>query len=276
MLLDIHIPGQIRERLLVSYYRYNADNTHSGCSIDDVCKLMRSTGYNPTNQTSIVQFQQQNVKNYPENYFSRVKMNEQFIEAVLETLQSDDIYNQIQKFPQNRTMALANQSAMLYVCLYFQPDILCNQSTKMREIADKFFSNNWVISLYMGVTINLIDVWEHYRAAKTALTNIFQNYLITEISTNNDKTLKKCLEQSKGLLKAGVLTQTFVMKNLIKIIKVVRECNTIVRWFVLHTSNVHSSKRSKQIYDQLIAEVNFDVMELYQLILHTSQLELQV
>lgn len=33
---------------------------------------------------------------------------------------------------------------MLYVVLYFEPNILQNETAIMREIVDKFFSDNWV------------------------------------------------------------------------------------------------------------------------------------
>jgi hypothetical protein len=35
---------------------------------------------------------------------------------------------------------------MLYVVLYFEPDILKNETATMREIVDKFFPDNWVRS----------------------------------------------------------------------------------------------------------------------------------
>ena len=31
-----------------------------------------------------------------------------------------------------------------------------------------------VISMYMGITVNLLEVWEPYRAARTALANTLQ------------------------------------------------------------------------------------------------------
>lgn len=36
---------------------------------------------------------------------------------------------------------------MLYVILFFAPDILQNQQAKMREIVDKHFPDNWVRQL---------------------------------------------------------------------------------------------------------------------------------
>lgn len=97
--------------------------------------------------------------------------------------------------PEHRSTALATQAAMLCVCLYFTPSILHTQQAKMREIVDKYFPDNWVrrlywscqfqkcdfldiaistlylqvISIYMGITVNLVEAWEPYKAAKTAL-----------------------------------------------------------------------------------------------------------
>ena len=46
--------------------------------------------------------------------------------------------------PEHRSTALATQASMLYVILFFAPDILQNQQAKMREIVDKHFPDNWV------------------------------------------------------------------------------------------------------------------------------------
>jgi WASH complex subunit strumpellin len=39
---------------------------------------------------------------------------------------------------------------MLYVVLYFDPDVLKNETATMREIVDKFFPDNWVSGLIIG------------------------------------------------------------------------------------------------------------------------------
>lgn len=46
--------------------------------------------------------------------------------------------------PDHRSTALATQASMLYVILYFAPQILHGQQAQMREIVDKHFPDNWV------------------------------------------------------------------------------------------------------------------------------------
>ena len=46
--------------------------------------------------------------------------------------------------PEHRSTALANHAAMLYVILYFAPEVLNNQQVVMREVVDKHFPDNWV------------------------------------------------------------------------------------------------------------------------------------
>jgi WASH complex subunit strumpellin len=176
LIADLHIPGLIRERLLVAYYRYSARKSHSDSNIDDVCKLLRSTTFsnNPVKR----------VVGYPEEYLQRVQFDEIFIEMVIGRLRSDDIYNQmsIYPMPEHRSTALANQGAMLYIILYFSPKTLNQQFSRMREIVDKFFADNWIVSFYMGVTVNLIDAWEPYKAAKAAIMNVTDAVNVKDMS----------------------------------------------------------------------------------------------
>ena len=45
LIVDMKIEGGVRERMLVAFHRYSAQQTNVDSSIDDVCKLLRSTGY---------------------------------------------------------------------------------------------------------------------------------------------------------------------------------------------------------------------------------------
>lgn len=62
LVTDLHIEGIIRERLLVSYYRYSPQRNDTQSKIDDVCKLLRSTGF--SNQLGA-----KRPNNYPEDLF---------------------------------------------------------------------------------------------------------------------------------------------------------------------------------------------------------------
>jgi WASH complex subunit strumpellin len=43
--------------------------------------------------------------------------------------------------------------------LYFVPKYLTGDATKMREIVDKHFPDNWVLPVYMGYLVDLSEEW---------------------------------------------------------------------------------------------------------------------
>lgn len=104
-------------------------------------------------------------------------MRDFLIDLVIGRLRSDEIYNQTLAFPhpEHRSTAVAAQASMLVIILSFKPTILHMQTAIMREIVDRFFPDNWVISIYMGTVINLYDWWSSYKAARTALNNTLEN-----------------------------------------------------------------------------------------------------
>ena len=65
LVIDQHVEGSVRERMLVSYYRYSGAKTSVDSNIDDVCKLLRSTGF--LNQPGA-----KRPNKYPEEYFAYV------------------------------------------------------------------------------------------------------------------------------------------------------------------------------------------------------------
>ena len=46
---------------------------------------------------------------------------------------------------------------MLYVILFFAPDVLHGSETSMREAVDKHFSENWIVTIHMGHVIDLSE-----------------------------------------------------------------------------------------------------------------------
>lgn len=69
LILDMHIPGIVRERILVSYHRYGTGKINSDSSIEDICMLLRSTGFSNVPDAK-------RVSNYPEEYFRYVFLYE--------------------------------------------------------------------------------------------------------------------------------------------------------------------------------------------------------
>ncbi|XP_047110859.1 LOW QUALITY PROTEIN: WASH complex subunit 5 [Schistocerca piceifrons] len=275
LLVDLHIEGTVRERMLVSYYRYSAQRSSADSNIDDVCKLLRSTGFVNTPGAK-------KIPNYPVEYFRRFTINPLYVEMVLGRLRSDDIYNQLSAYPlpEHRSTALSTQAAMLYVCLFFDPNVLHNQTAKMREIVDRFFPDNWVISIYMGITVNLIDSWEHFKAAKTALTNTLEMSNVREYACKYSSRLQKLIPQTQQLLKEGVLVEENVLDHVSKVTNIIRECNVTLRWLMLHTAAPGAAwdgnKRCKQIRDQVINDAKYTPLQVFELLLNTAEFELKI
>nr|XP_060628743.1 WASH complex subunit 5 [Anolis sagrei ordinatus] len=270
LVIDQKIEGEVRERMLVSYYRYSAARS-ADSNIDDICKLFRSTGY--SSQTGA-----KRPPNYPESYFSRVPINETFISMVIGRLRSDDIYNQVSAYPlpEHRSTALATQAAMLYVTLYFDASILHTQQAKMREIVDKYFPDNWVISIYMGISVNLAEAWEPYKAAKTALNYTLDLSNVKEQASRSAAVTARVHTQVQQFLKEGCLREELVLDNIPKLLNCLRDCNVAIRWLMLHTADLGydpNNKRLRQIKDQVLTDSKYNPKILFQLLLDTAQFE---
>jgi WASH complex subunit strumpellin len=107
----------------------------------------------------------------------------ELIQMIIIAVKDDDIYRQASAYPSPmmRSFALANQSAVLFILLFFVPQVLIKAKSPMREIVDKHFYNNWVIPYYLGYIVDLTFWWSPYRAAKMALGNILDMESIEEL-----------------------------------------------------------------------------------------------
>jgi len=248
-LLDELIPGSTREKLVVSYLRYKG---HAELpSIDDVHKLCASTGYissrainGLTNGTGLANMNKRPA-NYPCDYFARFELPANVISLVIGRLRSDDIYNAARAYPHpdDRSVALSQQAAMLYMILYLSPDTLHRENAVMREIADKYFPDNWVITYYLGFTVDLSQVWDQFKAARGAIQNTMQMANVTRTSTMYWGKLVVLEKELDAYLMDGVLTDDYIMDHLTKLLNSVRSCNVTIRWLLLHTSSACVNKK---------------------------------
>jgi WASH complex subunit strumpellin len=259
LLLEEKIPGSVREKLMVAIYRYNNDGRL--VNIDEVCKLCRSTGFSPGPEGK-------KPKNHPEAYFARFPPSPELIRLIIGRMQTDDIYLMSNTFPNpdHRSTRLAGQASMLYVILYFAPDLLKNQKATMREIVDKHFNDNWVISKYMGQLVDLTVEWAHYPAAKSALDNVITSTFVRGLNDKNMQLIKKMLDELKGLLTEGVLIQDYLLDNVNSLMNCARNCNVALRWRLLHRRCANDAY-SKLIHESVSPQV------LMTLLLNTSQFE---
>ena len=258
-LIDNRIEGPVRERMLICYYRYKgSSDTHSA-----VCNLCRATGYLPTSQ--------KRPPKYPEDYFARLPPPMHVVKMVVSRLRSDDIYKQMQEWPNpdHRTTALASQAAILYIVLFFVPEIMHKENAAMRELVDKHFSDNWVISFYMGFVVDLSIMWEPYKAAMTALKNTLDIQHVREIHAKQVDQTQSNLDQLETLLTEGVLTEEALLDNSHGFLNCLRECNASLRWAMMHRNS-----RNKKLRDIVVASL--DPNRVLLLLLQSAQLEFRV
>ena len=106
----------------------------------------------------------------------------------------------------------------------------------MREIVDKFFPDNWITSIYMGLIVNLVEIWEPYKAARMALANTIMTNNVRDCSVKHGLQMEKLISQLRQLLKEGVIHEEFLLDNMQKVMNLIRQCNVTLRWMLLHTN----------------------------------------
>lgn len=212
--------------------------------------------------------------------FRRVPIKSKYVDIVIGHLRSDDIYGQLSVYPlpKHRSTALAHQASMLYVCLFFSANILHSQTAIMREIVDKYFPDNWVISIYMGFIVNLAENWEPFKAAKMALNNTLETVNIKGYASSYGSSVLPLLKATNLKLKEGNITNDNLLKDVNNIINLLRDCNFTIRWLMLHTvmkpGKSDKNKKLKQLRELVLSESKLELVQLFKLLLNTSQLEL--
>ncbi|KAJ1434034.1 WASH complex, subunit strumpellin [Ochromonadaceae sp. CCMP2298] len=259
LLMEERIPGHCREKILIAVYRLNGESGLE--NVEEVCKLCRNTGYVPGADGK-------KPKNHPEAFFNRFAPHAELVRLAIGRLQTDDVYLMATSYPNpdHRSTRLAAQASMLYVILYFAPDVLHKQKASMREVVDKYFNENWVIATYMGQVVDLTVEWATYPAAKHALDNVISASAVKMLSERNAASVDKCLESLKVHLKEGVLQQDYLLDHTAELMNCVRSCNIALRWRLLH-------RRAKSDQLRKIVEGLVSPQTVVALLLNTSQLE---
>ncbi|KAG7393747.1 hypothetical protein PHYPSEUDO_004510 [Phytophthora pseudosyringae] len=265
LLLDRKIPGPTREKMVIAFYRSKGESALE--NIDEVCKLCRVTGYLPG---------QPKPAQYPERYFKRFQPPEEVVSMVIGKLQSDDVYLQEPCFPHrtHRSTRLAGQASMLFVILFFAPDILIHEKASMREIVDRHFNDNFILTTYMGAVADLSMEWAAYPAARLALANTLEPSNIAHITKKKAQQTQRSIDELNYFLTEGVLTEMYVLENLDPLLNCIRNANVTIRWTMMHSRiqpvipMMENSTAQREIFDK-----GADPDKLITLLLKVSQLE---
>lgn len=278
--VDTNFEGGLRERLIVSYYRYSSYKSSPESSIVDTCNLLRSTGFRAAQQqiykTSTV-VKHHRPEGYPESFFQRLGVNQSVVNLIIAQLQSVDIYNQtLVSFPHpdHRSAALSQQASMLYVILYFCPNILESQRSRMREITDKFFYDNWIVNVHLGELVNLIEAWESYRAARESLIQLLDVASVKSLLNQYNLKFYRVSKHLRDYLAEGWLNESSVLEHHVKIVNQIREANVVLKWMLLH-SRLQSSwqlRLSKSMHS-VIVEALPTGLEIYKTLQNLAGLE---
>eukprot|EP00045_Choanoeca_perplexa_P015316 m.190625 g.190625 ORF g.190625 m.190625 type:complete len:1158 (-) comp16947_c0_seq1:144-3617(-) len=267
--VDMKLPGLVRERLIVAYQRYCTSESDLA-NVESVIKLFRSTEYSH-------QAGAKRPANYPEAYFKRIELPSAFIQMLIGRLRTDDIYDQMSIYPEpeHRSTALSTQAAMLYVILFFDPKTLQTEQAKMREIVDKHFPDNWMINLYMGVTVNLAEAWEPYKAARKALDNSLEAGNIQTEARRHISLVPELQAKLDNLLKEGVLCEEYVLDNTAKLMRLMRKINVTLRWLMLHSYSDPRLAMHKRVglLREEVAKQGYNAKAVFNLLLSTAQYE---
>jgi len=89
---------------------------------------------------------------------------------------------------------------MIYVVLFFSPKTLNNEAGMMREIVDKHFNDNWIITTYMGHVVDLSIEWASYKAAKAALDNVLVTSSINNLNVKNMRLIEEAVHEGRKYL----------------------------------------------------------------------------
>ena len=176
LLVDKLIPGQIREKLIISYYRYNGKATIA--HFNEIFKLFERTGYLPVSPLT-EEKEEVKPKKYPVEYFKRCNLDVEIIKKINGTIIGNDIYEQQLVYPttnEYKSVTFSQQASLLVVNLFFTPDTLEKEKKTLYDIISKHFYDNCIISLYMGYTIDINEYWKDFKAANNSLDFNKKNY----------------------------------------------------------------------------------------------------
>ena len=237
LLVDRLIPGPIREKLIASYYRYKGQSTIP--HFQEVFKLFERTGYMPA--FSLTEEKEEIV-----DFFKRCGLDSTIIDKINGTIIGNDIYDMQTVYPttnEYKTVAFSQQASLLVINLFFTPETLEKDRKNMYDVVSKHFHDNYVISIYMGYTIDINEYWRDFKIAHSALDFNKKNNTMKDAINENVKKIKELDNKIKGYLNEGVMTEESVLSQIEVLLNIMRDSNVVLRFFLLQRNMTKKSVR---------------------------------
>lgn len=258
ILLENLIPGPVREKIVVCHVRIiGGQNTMA--NLHEVTKLCKKTGFLPSwypnderkspmmNLPSALMDKKALTEiNFTEKIFARMGIDKKVVKNLLLSVKDGDIYNAIPGFPdpEHRSSALSHQASMLYVTMFFVPEFMTLESSKLREIVDKHFYDNWVIPVFNGYMVDLTNEWQIYDAARKAIENTVSVKGVRQFAEKKKTEAKNIINTLiNEILPTGVLTNESVLQKMDLLLNLLREANVTTRWLMIHRLAVRDELR---------------------------------
>lgn len=282
LLMDLYIPGRVRERLIIAHYRYCNNNTTTtttassssttittaapqinttnDCTFEDLCKLFKKSSMsqrsppkkNKNTTTTIVS----------KGLLTRLPVPQSLLQNVMESLLISDSTFEKKAFPKykHRSRQVSKQASILCIVLLFLPQTLQHDVSTMKLVIHKFLHDYWILPLYNGVAMNLRIEWSGYTAASNALNDVTTK----GCHDAHTKCMKECIQQITIYLakdENGTFTDDpyYALDNEQDLFHWIQTANVVLKWQLLHQNGTMSEKN-----------------ELITLVLLTSQFEMRM
>ncbi|VDK88317.1 unnamed protein product [Litomosoides sigmodontis] len=157
------------------------------------------------------------------------------------------------------------QRAFLSVCLFFLPTLLHSDHVVMRHIVDTFFTEEWIVHLHMGIVMNMLDAWDHYKAASNALQHALSLQTVKHLAATHISALK---------LTSFPHTAKFSVADVIMFADLIAISNKHLEWIILHAYKPEKfCRRAGQFFDIVNNQIASSSLDLFRKLLELSTFE---